>query len=186
MDPNKDMMRYLTWTVILIIFLIMSGVAIATEPEGLYDDLNKEIFEPIGIIKVETGNEKFEAELIKMTKEDDNVLKSQIKERWLTPDGQWCFVTIVIKQEGDTITKKEELHCADTKHGITKNEEIEKSKLQIELEKAKKPSYWALFANFYYADINTPEYCRYYSRKDHAFKSFGKVCLQQNGEWKVK
>ena len=35
-------------------------------------------------------------------------------------------------------------------------------------------------------DVNTPEYCRYYSRSGHAFKSFGKVCLDVNGEWEVK
>ena len=31
------------------------------------------------------------------------------KDRFLTNDGQWCFVTINIKQEGDEIVKKEEL-----------------------------------------------------------------------------
>ena len=48
------------------------------------------------------------------------------------------------------------------------------------------PSYWELFAQFYYRDINTPEYCRKYSRKNHVFKSFGKTCLNKDGEWKVK
>ena len=48
------------------------------------------------------------------------------------------------------------------------------------------PGYWELFAQFYYRDVNAPEYCRYYSRPKHAFKSFGKTCLQINGEWEVK
>ena len=48
------------------------------------------------------------------------------------------------------------------------------------------PSYWELFAQFYYRDINTPEYCRYYTRPKHALKSFGKVCLKVNGEWEVQ
>ena len=48
------------------------------------------------------------------------------------------------------------------------------------------PSYWELFAQFYYRDVSAPEYCRFYSRPKHAFKSFGKTCLQINGEWEVK
>ena len=43
-----------------------------------------------------------------------------------------------------------------------------------------------LFAQFYYHDVNTPEYCRYYSREGHAFKTPGKVCLDVNGEWEVR
>ena len=48
------------------------------------------------------------------------------------------------------------------------------------------PTYWELFADFYYADMNTPVYCRKYDRGNHAFKSFGKVCLTENGKWEVK
>ena len=66
------------------------------------------------------------------------------------------------------VSKEEELYCSDGRKGIDT------------------PSYWELFAQFYYRDIATPEYCRYYSRENHAFKSFGKVCLNENGEWKVK
>ena len=65
-------------------------------------------------------------------------------------------------------SKEEELYCSDGRKGIDT------------------PGYWELFAQFYYRDVTTPEYCRYYSRKNHAFKSFGKVCLNENGEWKVK
>jgi len=48
------------------------------------------------------------------------------------------------------------------------------------------PSYWELFAQFYYRDIFTPEYCRMYSRNKHLFKTPGKVCLMKNGEWEVR
>ena len=81
---------------------------------------------------------------------------------------QYCFVKIVIKEKDGVVIKEEELYCSDGRKGIDT------------------PSYWELFAQFYYRDIATPEYCRYYSRKNHAFKSFGKVCLNENGEWKVK
>ena len=81
---------------------------------------------------------------------------------------QYCFVKIVIKEKDGVVSKEEELYCSDGRKGIDT------------------PSYWELFAQFYYRDIATPEYCRYYSRENHAFKSFGKVCLNENGEWKVK
>ena len=128
-DPFNNSRKYLTWTFILIIFLIISGVAVAGE----------------------------------------QILHSKIKT--ISPDkvdGQYCYVKIEIVQEGDTITKREILECADGKKGI------------------ETPGYWELFAQFYYHDVNTPEYCRYYSRNKHAFKSPGKVCLQSNGEWEVK
>ena len=128
-DPWNNQRRYLTWTFIMIIFLIITGVAVAGE----------------------------------------QVLHSKIKS--ISPektDGQYCFIKIEIVQKGDTITKREILECADGKTGIDT------------------PGYWELFAQFYYHDVNTPEYCRYYSRNKHAFKSPGKVCLDVNGEWEVR
>ena len=99
----------------------------------------------------------------------EKILHSKIKS--IQPektDGQYCFVKVVIKQKGDEIVKEEILECADGKKGIDT------------------PGYWELFAQFYYRDTNTPEYCRYYSRSGHAFKTPGKVCLDVNGEWEVK
>ena len=99
----------------------------------------------------------------------DEVLYNKIKT--IPPEdvnGQYCYVKVIIKQEGENIVKEEILECADGKKGI------------------ETPGYWELFAQFYYHDVNTPEYCRYYSRPNHAFKSFGKVCLKQNGDWEVK
>ena len=99
----------------------------------------------------------------------EKILHSKIKS--IQPektDGQYCFVKVVIKQKGDEIIKEEILECADGKKGIDT------------------PGYWELFAQFYYHDVNTPEYCRYYSRKGHAFKTPGKVCLMVNGEWEVR
>ena len=131
LDPfnYQKVMRYLTWTFILIIFMIVTGMAVAGE----------------------------------------QVLHSKIKT--ISPDkvdGQYCYVKVEIVQEGDTITKREVLECADGKKGI------------------ETPGYWELFAQFYYRDVSTPEYCRYYSRDKHAFKTAGKVCLMLNGEWEVR
>ena len=99
----------------------------------------------------------------------EKILHSKIKS--IQPektDGQYCFVKVIIKQSGDEIIKEEILECADGKKGIDT------------------PGYWELFAQFYSRDVYAPEYCRYYSREGHAFKTPGKVCLQVNGEWEVK
>jgi len=99
----------------------------------------------------------------------DEVLYNKVKT--ISPDevnGQYCFIKVVIKEKNDEIIKEEILECADGKKGIDT------------------PGYWDLFAQFYYRDISAPEYCRMYSRPNHVFKSFGKTCLKQNGEWEVK
>ena len=48
------------------------------------------------------------------------------------------------------------------------------------------PSYWELFAQFYYRDMFTPAYCRYYERPNHAYHKPGKVCLDKDGNWEVR
>ena len=99
----------------------------------------------------------------------EKILHSKIKS--IQPektDGQYCFVKVVIKQRGDEIIKEEILECADGKKGIDT------------------PGYWELFAQFYYRDVYAPEYCRYYSREGHAFKTPGKVCLNVKGEGDVR
>jgi len=83
-------------------------------------------------------------------------------------DGQYCFVKVIIKQNENTIVKEEVLECSDGR------------------KRPDGPSYWELFAQFYYRDVATPEYCRFYSRPNHVFKSFGKTCLNKNGEWEVQ
>ena len=106
------------------------------------------------------------------------------RDRFILSKGHACLAYYSALSEIGYI-KKEELHCSDTKFGITKNEEIEKLKKQIELEKAKKPGYWELFAAFYYKDDNAPLYCRKYARPDSWFKRPGTACLKPNGEWKI-
>ena len=81
---------------------------------------------------------------------------------------QYCYVKVIIKESDNKIIKEEILECADGRSRVDA------------------PTYWQLFAEFYYADIYTPEYCRKYSRPGHAFKTPGKVCLTKNGEWEVK
>ena len=128
-DPFNDIRRYMVWTFILIIFLIVTGIAVAGE----------------------------------------KVLHSKIKS--IAPekvDGQYCFVKVEIVQEGDTITKREILECADGRKAPDT------------------PGYWELFAQFYYSGLSVPPYCRQYARPNHPFKTPGMMCLSTDGVWEVQ
>ena len=81
---------------------------------------------------------------------------------------QYCYVKVIIKESDNQLIKEEILECADGRSRVDA------------------PTYWQLFAEFYYADLYTPEYCRKYSRTGHAFKTPGEVCLTKNGEWEVR
>ena len=81
---------------------------------------------------------------------------------------QYCYVKVVIKESDNQLIKEEILECADGRKRVDG------------------PTYWELFAEFYYTDMAQPEYCRRYSRNKHAFYSPGKVCLKLNGEWEVR
>lgn len=81
---------------------------------------------------------------------------------------QYCYVKVIIKESDNQLIKEEILECADGR------------------KRADGPTYWELFAEFYYTDMAQPEYCRRYSRDKHAFYTPGKVCLKLNGEWEVR
>ena len=99
---------------------------------------------------------------------DDILYGSVVPYNQKNVDGQHCIVKTITRQKGDVIEREEVMTCADGRKRLDG------------------PSYWDLFAEFYYTNVYTPEYCRYYSRSGHAFKSPGKVCLNKNGEWEVK
>ena len=161
--------------IILILTLLFITTIIVNYAYACVDcDLNKKAFEKdIKVVSVEgdidtINYDKVTEILEKLEKADNSVYYDKITT--IEPkkvDGQYCYVKVVIKQKGDTIVKEEILECADGR------------------KKFDGPSYWELFAQFYYRDINTPEYCRYYRRQNHAFKSFGKVCMNKDGEWEV-
>lgn len=161
---------------ILVITLLFITSIIVNYAYACVDcDLNKKAFEKdLKVVSVEGDIDKIQYDKVteileKLEKADNNVYYDKIKT--IEPkkvDGQYCYVKIVIKQKGDTIVKEEILECADGRN------------------KFDGPSYWELFAQFYYRDTNTPEYCRYYTRPEHALRSFGKMCLKINGEWEVE
>ena len=81
---------------------------------------------------------------------------------------QYCFIKVNIKEINGEIVKEEVVECADGRKAYDG------------------PSYWELFAQFYYGDMNTPAYCRYYERPNHAYHKPGKVCLDKYGNWEVR
>ena len=161
--------------ILLISLLFITSIIVSIAYACVDCDLNKKAFEKQAkVISVEGDIDTIQYDKVteileKLEKADNNVYYDKIKT--IEPkkvDGQYCYIKIVIKQKGDTIVKEEILECADGR------------------KKFDGPSYWELFAQFYYRDINTPEYCRYYSRPKHAFRSFGKVCMNKDGEWEVE
>ena len=89
------------------------------------------------------------------------------KSQWLNENP--CMIksvtTSVVKDGVTTITKEEVLKCKDGYDG---------------------PSYWELFAAFYYSDLTVPAYCRMYARPDHPFKTPGMICLNEKGVWETE
>ena len=81
---------------------------------------------------------------------------------------QYCFIKVKITEVDGEISKEEVVECADGRKAYDG------------------PSYWELFAMFYYGDMNTPAYCRHYERPKHAYHKPGKVCLDKNGNWEVR
>ena len=151
-----------------------------------YKEESKVNSAPVSDVYINEISKKVEDKL-KLIEENEKkgILKSTTLDRF-ERDGQWCFIKIVIRQKGDDIIKEEIMECADTEHGRTDKEKIAELEKQIELEKAKKPGYWELFAAFYYKDLNAPEYCRLYSQPPHAYKAIGTACLTTDGKWERK
>jgi hypothetical protein len=102
------------------------------------------------------------------------VAKAGEKSEWLNENP--CMIKVVI-------TNTEE--CKDSmcliKEIITKKEEVLECKDGYD-----GPNYWELFAQFYYAGISVPPYCRQYARPDHPFKTPGMICLSEDGVWEVQ
>ena len=155
-DP-RNFYRLMFYTICLI---LISSYLFANEN----GDLSKEIY-PVEDVKVIEILEKIE----QVEKDGDKVYWNKITEvKPKDAANQYCYVKVIIKESDNKIIKEEILECADGRSRVDA------------------PTYWQLFAEFYYADLYTPEYCRKYSRPGHAFKTPGKVCLTKNGEWEVR
>ncbi len=155
-DP-RAFIKLMFWS---ISFLLICTYLFANEN----GDLSGEIY-PTNNVKVIEVLEKIE----QVEKDGDKVYWNKITEvKPKNTDNQYCFVKVIIKESDNQIIKEEILECSDGR------------------KRADAPTYWELFAEFYYTDMVQPTYCRKYDRKGHAFKTPGKVCLKINGEWEVK
>lgn len=171
---KKILTKFLIYFIIFGIGIIL-GTNLKAEVIGLNDDLSGQKY-PIPIVKQEgmsftSTTSKVEDVLDKIEKAEKDTGVYYDKITTITPKNagnQYCYTKVIIKQKGNNIVKEETMECADGR------------------KRFDGPTYWELFAQFYYSDVSTPEYCRYYNRPNHVFKSFGKTCLKKNGEWEVK
>ena len=90
------------------------------------------------------------------------------KSRWLNDNP--CVIKVVITEK-----------CLDSKCLISETRKEEVMECQDGYDG---PSYWEIFAQFYYADLTVPAYCREVARPDHPFKTPGLICLDEDGDWK--
>ena len=97
----------------------------------------------------------------------NHIVRDKTKSQWLNENP--CMIKIITtsttKNGVTTVTKEEVLKCKDGYDG---------------------PNYWELFAQFYYNDLTTPAYCRWYARPDHPFKTPGMMCLNEKGVWEIE
>ena len=127
-------------------------------------DLSGEIY-PTENVKVIEVLDKIE----QVEKDGDKVYWNKITEvKPKDAADQYCYVKVIIKESDNKIIKEEILECADGRKRVDS------------------PSYWELFAQFYYSDLTVPAYCREFARPDHPFKTPGLICLDENGDWKER
>ena len=158
--PPFDPRVYMKMMFYSIVFILMCTYLFANEN----GDLSKEIY-PVENVKVLEVLDKIE----QVEKDGDKVFWNKITTvKPKNAADQYCYVKVIIKESDNQIIKEEILECADGRSRVDS------------------PTYWELFAEFYYTDMAQPEYCRKYSRQGHAFKTPGKVCLKKDGEWEVR
>ena len=113
----------------IFIVLLLCAYAVSGAQACVDCDLNKKIFKKTELV--------LSNEVQKKSLTEGKVLYNNVKEVKNDTE-QYCFVKIVIKEKDGVVFKEEELYCSDGRKGIDT------------------PSYWELFAQFYYRDIATP------------------------------
>jgi hypothetical protein len=150
---------------LIFLALVLIPILIETAKACVDCDLNKDAFKKVNNEVVET-KDSFENTMNKIDRlnNDNKVYYDKVQPI----KDQYCFIKVQIKEINGEVIKSEVVECADGRKAYDG------------------PSYWELFAQFYYGDMNTPAYCRYYERPTHAYHKPGKVCLDKNGNWEVR
>jgi len=162
MESRKKMRKLLL--IVILLFLCSIGInKLFAEVPGLNDDLSGQKY-PIDQVSLEKDAYFKTMKKIKELESDNKVYYDKVQPL----KEQYCFIKVQIKEVNGEIVKQEIVECADGRKAYDG------------------PSYWELFAQFYYRDMNTPAYCRRYERPNHAYNIPGKVCLDKYGKWEVK
>ena len=106
-DPFNNMRRYLIWSFILIIFLIISGVAVA-DNHNL--DLDKKSFAEVQEIEWHNADGTIQRS-IKVEDGSQKVLYDNVKVMENDAD-QYCFIKNIIKEKANGDITKEEWQAA--------------------------------------------------------------------------
>ena len=126
-DP-RNFYRLMFYTICLI---LISSYLFANEN----GDLSKEIY-PVEKVKVVEILEKIE----QVEKDGDKVYWNKITEvKPKDAANQYCYVKVIIKESDNKIIKEEISECADGRSRVDA------------------PTYWQLFAEFYYTDMHQPK-----------------------------
>ena len=137
---NSDKIVVTTIFIVLLLCAYAVSGAQAANTLCVDCDLNKKAFKKNGTVlvssnEIEPNNVKHVNTYID---QESKILYNNVREVKNDTE-QYCFVKIVIKEKDGVVSKEEELYCSDGRKGIDT------------------PSYWELFAQFYYRDIPTPE-----------------------------
>ena len=100
--------------------------------------------------------------------------KEKTKSQWLNENP--CMVKVIIT-ETET--------CKDSKCLIKETKVVKEEVLKCK-DGYDGPNYWEMFAQFYYADLTVPAYCRKFARPNHPFKTPGMLCLSEKGVWEER
>jgi len=149
-------------TIAFILSIVSVSLCFAKEIKEGYD-LSGQIY-PINQVELEKDAYFKTIEKIKSLESDNKVYYDKVQPL----KEQYCFIKVQIKEINGEVIKQEIVECADGRKAYDG------------------PSYWELFAQFYYRDMNTPAYCRRYERPSHAYNIPGKVCLDKNGKWEAR
>ncbi len=158
---NSIIFVILAWLLILIWLMFM---AIAWGAEPSLKPVKNPPVEEVKLYGLNNNNWGENENAKSKSHPNDKIFHEKIQK---IPNNESCVMKVIYYEKDDGgLVKEEILECADGRVAFDG------------------PTYWQLFAEFYYASVNTPKYCRKYNRPNHPYKTYGKVCLDEKGNWK--
>ena len=114
-----------------------------------------------------------------------NLIANNIEDSTIASLARCVQEDIEQAHEAIKVAKKSRIHVFTSTSDIHMEHMLRKTKEEVLKcqDGYDGPNYWELFAQFYYADLSAPAYCRYFARPDHIFKTPGMICLNEKGVW---